>query len=148
SPLETILHVLNREPVPPSCLEPQVPRDLETICLTCLAKETHHRYPSAEALADDLDRYLADRPIRARRTPFWLRGLKWARRRPASCGLLAAALLVGSILMVVTRDRERKLAELRQVGDRVLIRASDHLLDGRYSDEDEASLHELKAKAA
>ncbi len=76
TPMETVLQVIDREPVPPSRLECQVPRDLETICLRCLAKQPRRRYPSAEALADDLDRYLANRPIRARRTPLWERGLK------------------------------------------------------------------------
>ena len=71
TPVETVMQVLNEDPVPPSHLQSQVPRDLETICLKCLAKEPHKRYPSALALADDLDRYLADQPIQARRTPFW-----------------------------------------------------------------------------
>ena len=60
TPMETVMQVLNEDPVPPSRLQSQVPRDLETICLKCLAKEPHKRYPTALALADDLDRYLAD----------------------------------------------------------------------------------------
>src|SRR5262249_22251571 len=98
TPLETVLQVLNEEPVPPSRLQCQVPRDLETICLKCLAKQPHRRYLSAEALADDLDRFLTDRPIRARRTPLWERGLKWARRRPTFSCLIVVALLIGSIV--------------------------------------------------
>jgi tetratricopeptide (TPR) repeat protein/tRNA A-37 threonylcarbamoyl transferase component Bud32 len=157
SPLETILQVISQEPVPPSRLQFQVPRDLETICLTCLAKEAPRRYPSAEALADDLDRYLADRPIRARRTPVWQRALKWARRRPAYCSLVAIAVLVASIstaaglrYCAVMRDRERKrteyLAEVRDAVERALINVDKHRLDGRYSDDDDASLRELRAK--
>ena len=79
TPVETVMQVLNEDPVPPCRLQSQVPRDLETICLKCLAKEPNKRYVSAEALADDLDRYLADEPILARRTPLWERGLKWAQ---------------------------------------------------------------------
>src|SRR5262249_40831895 len=58
--------VLNEEPPPPSRLERRVPRDLETICLKCLCKEPPRRYPDAAALAEDLRRYRAGEPIRAR----------------------------------------------------------------------------------
>src|SRR5262249_34117747 len=63
---DTILLVTNADPVPPRRLQPKVPVDLETICLKCLQKEPAKRYPTAEALAEDLRRYLAGEPIRAR----------------------------------------------------------------------------------
>ena len=63
TPLDTIMQVITDEPVPPSRLQPGLPADLETICLKCLQKEPHKRYASAEALADDLARFRADRPI-------------------------------------------------------------------------------------
>src|SRR5262249_24375431 len=89
-----------QEPVPPTRLQPKLPRDLETICLKCLQKEPRRRYASAEALADDLRCYLAGEPIRARPTPLWERGLIWVRRRPMAAALaavvaLAAAGLIG-----------------------------------------------------
>src|SRR5262249_39980044 len=64
--IETILQVLDHDPVPPSRLQPKVPRDLETICLKCLAREPSRRYATAAALADDLSRFLDGLPIAAR----------------------------------------------------------------------------------
>ncbi len=90
TPLETVLQVRHEEPVPPRRLRPKLPRDLETICLKCLRKEPRRRYASAEALADDLGRYLAGRPIHARPVGRGERVLKWVRRRPAWAALAAA----------------------------------------------------------
>src|SRR5262249_50804978 len=96
TPLDTVLQVVSEEPVPPSRLQPKLPRDLETICLKCLRKEPVKRYADAEQLAEDLRRFRVGEPIRARPIPPWERALKWARRRPAMAALwlvsVAAAL--------------------------------------------------------
>jgi tetratricopeptide (TPR) repeat protein/tRNA A-37 threonylcarbamoyl transferase component Bud32 len=92
--LETLEQVRKREPVLPRRLRPGLPRDLETICLTCLEKEPARRYARAEDLADDLHRFHNHEPIRARPTPLWRRAAKWARRRPVAAMLLAAGILL------------------------------------------------------
>jgi WD40 repeat protein/tRNA A-37 threonylcarbamoyl transferase component Bud32 len=100
--LDTLALVRSQEPVPPSRLQPKVPRDLETICLKCLAKEPWQRYTSAEALAEDLRRFLAGEPIVARPSGLLARVTKWARRRPAVAALIlvtaVAVLAVGGVI--------------------------------------------------
>jgi serine/threonine protein kinase len=89
--LETLDQVRGQEPVPISRLQPRVPRDLETVCLKCLAKEPARRYGSAAALADDLGRFLRGEPIRARPVSRRERLWKWAKRKPALAALIAAS---------------------------------------------------------
>ena len=93
TPLATVLQVLHNEPVSVTSLQPNVPLDLETICLKCLRKEPRKRYGSALELADDLRRFLNDEPIRARPVLFVEKLWRWARRHPLPAGLLAAGLL-------------------------------------------------------
>ena len=97
SALDTVLQVLHEDPVRPSHLRPDLPRDLETICLKCLAKEPSKRYVSAQRLADDLIRFRRGQPIKARPVGVHERVWKWARHRPWS-----AALVAGLILFAVT----------------------------------------------
>jgi serine/threonine-protein kinase len=81
--VETLRQVVEQEPVPPSRLNAQAPRDLETVCLKCLAKSPARRYATAAALAEDLRRWRNGEPIAARPAGTLERAAKWARRRPA-----------------------------------------------------------------
>jgi serine/threonine protein kinase/Tfp pilus assembly protein PilF len=95
---ETIRLLLETEPRQPGLWNPKADRDLTTICLKCLEKDPQRRYPSALALAEDLDRWLKDEPIHARRTSIFGRGKKWVRRNPTVALLiLSLAGLAGAI---------------------------------------------------
>ena len=104
--------VLHEPPRPPCKLDPRVPRDLETLVLKCLAKDPRERYATAEALAEDLRRFLADRPIHARRATAAEQAWRWCRRNPWLAGLSAAVLLlllvvaVGSSVFALRLQRE------------------------------------------
>jgi WD40 repeat protein/serine/threonine protein kinase len=119
TPIDTMEQVCNHDPVPVRQLQPKVPRDLETIALKCLRKEPEKRYASAEALADDLARFLDGRPIEARRTTIVERLAKWARRNRAqaalACGIVVVGLLglLGSTAEWVRAEREWDRAEAR-----------------------------------
>jgi TolB-like protein/tRNA A-37 threonylcarbamoyl transferase component Bud32 len=89
---ETIKLLLDTEPRPPRVLNPKVDRDLSTICLKCLEKDSKRRYSSALALAEDVERWLKHEPIQARHTGLFSRGRKWVQRNPTSA-LLAASLV-------------------------------------------------------
>jgi WD40 repeat protein/tetratricopeptide (TPR) repeat protein len=91
--LDTVLQVISEEPVPPSRLQPTVPRDVETICLRCLQKTPARRYPSAEALADDLRRFRNGEPIAARPVGWPERSWRWCCRNPVPAILLAIVVL-------------------------------------------------------
>ncbi|MEM8680210.1 MAG: serine/threonine-protein kinase, partial [Planctomycetota bacterium] len=100
----TILkQVMHDEPPSPRKLNQNVPRDLETICLRCLEKAPAKRFPSATALADDIQRFLSYQPIQTRPVGVAGRLWRWSQRRPAAAGLtvaLVASLLIGSAVSV------------------------------------------------
>jgi hypothetical protein len=114
---EVVQQVSGHEPVPPGRLQPGIPQDLQTITLTCLQKEPRRRYASARELADDLHRFLAQEPIRARPPSALYHLRQFARRHTGLVGgVLAtgAALvlgLVGTILFAVAEARQRGQAE-------------------------------------
>src|SRR5207245_1179713 len=95
---ETIKLLLDTEPRQPRLLNPKIDRDLSTICLKCLEKDPQRRYPSALALAEDLERWLKHEPIQARRTGIFFRGRKWVRRNPTSALLTASLLALAAVV--------------------------------------------------
>jgi serine/threonine protein kinase len=98
--LATVLQVLHNEPVPVTSLQPNIPRDLETICLKCLRKEPRRRYGSALELAEDVRRFLHDEPIQARPATPAERLWRWVRRHPLPAGLLSAGLLAPVVALI------------------------------------------------
>jgi len=105
--------VLHEAPPPPRQADRRIPPDLETVVLKCVAKDARERYPSASALAEALRRFLADRPVLARRASWRERFGRWCRRNPAVAGLTAAvalllvAVAVGSLVVAVHLRKQR-----------------------------------------
>ncbi|HEV3136477.1 MAG TPA: serine/threonine-protein kinase, partial [Pirellulales bacterium] len=161
SDLETLRRVDQEDPVPPCRLQSQVPRDLETFCLACLEKEPARRYATAGALADDLERFLNDRPISIRPPTVWRRGRLWVRRHPTQAVVLAAVLAVmtglptGLFWHSLQLQRERGLAVAAQVAaeqsaqiareDEARIRQHVYVADMRLAQQlrQEGDLHSL-----
>jgi len=111
--VDTMAQVRKKEPVRPRTVCPAVDRDLETICLTCLAKDPARRYGSAEALADDLDRWVRREPIAARPVGRAERATKWVSRNPLVTALAGTSilLLLAAFGGLVVLGYSRTLAE-------------------------------------
>ena len=115
--LDTVRQVIEKEPRKPSTLNRKVDPDLDTICLHCLEKNPQRRYASAEALADDLERWRKWLPIQARPIQPWERATKWVRRHPAWAFALTGsviALLAISIISTVARQKLARMGEERR----------------------------------
>jgi tetratricopeptide (TPR) repeat protein len=130
SVLDTLEQVRSQEPPPPSQLQPKTPRDLETICLKCLHKEPHRRYGTAEELAEDLRRFQAGEPIRARPVSAWERGWRWTRRHPALVGSVTAVFvalvlgILGTSIGLARAGRESARASAEEKKARTLLAES------------------------
>jgi serine/threonine protein kinase/tetratricopeptide (TPR) repeat protein len=103
---DTIRLLLETEPRQPRLWNPKIDRDLTTICLKCLEKDPQRRYPSALALAEDLDRWLKHEPIYARRAGIFSRGNKWVRRNPTTTLLLVSLIALSAAVGWQIWDRK------------------------------------------
>jgi tRNA A-37 threonylcarbamoyl transferase component Bud32 len=97
NPMDTLLKVIETEPVAPRARRPEIPPDLETICLKCLEKSPQRRYISARELAEDLDRFLRREPIHARPASWVRKASSWTRRHPGALAAAAALVAFGLI---------------------------------------------------
>jgi serine/threonine protein kinase/tetratricopeptide (TPR) repeat protein len=132
---ELLRQIAFEEPVRPRRLDQKVPAELETVVLKALEKNPADRYATAQELADDLRRFLEDRPIRARRPTVVQRVRKWARRHQpvvrtaAAAGILMAALLAGGALWLVAQQAARR-ADTERAVTTALARADTLLAEG------------------
>jgi serine/threonine-protein kinase len=158
SAAETERQVLHDEPVPPARLNPRVPRDLQTICLTCLQKDPARRYGSAADLADDLERFLGGNAIHARPVGAAERAVKWCRRRPTAAAVVAisAVALAGAVLGGVWLQRAAHARHteraVRQESARSAVESAlpliDRLAEGRQWAEAAGVLATARARLA
>lgn len=105
---ETLQQVMSVDPVSPRTLNPAIPKDIETICLKCLEKSPARRYQTGQELADELQRFLEDRPILASPTSRSEKFVRWCRRNPVIAGAIAAvsaAAVVAIISLWIGRNQ-------------------------------------------
>ncbi|MCI0535895.1 MAG: WD40 repeat domain-containing serine/threonine protein kinase, partial [Verrucomicrobiales bacterium] len=127
--VETIRLVLEQEPRPPTRLNPALDHDLETICLKCLEKETSARYASAEALADDLQRWLRHEPIIARPATTTEKLRKWVRRRPGTATAAASLIVALVVVAVISTMAAFRLNKARESAEQANNRLEQHVRD-------------------
>ena len=131
---DTLNQVATGEAVSPRLLNPSVPRDLETLCLKCLEKEPGSRYPSAQELAEELNRFLDDEPIHARPIAAPARMWRWCRRKPVVAGLTAAVFVsivlgfIGVLWQWNQSEAHRRLAEQKVEESRRNLYVADMIL--------------------
>ena len=122
--LETMMKARSQAPAAPRKMAADIDQDLETICLKCLEKEPSARYASAAALADDLERWLAGKPIHAREVSVRERLVKWSRRQPLLAGAAGtigvacvALLILGGFLWQNAEQRATAVQSLNDAQD-------------------------------
>jgi tetratricopeptide (TPR) repeat protein/tRNA A-37 threonylcarbamoyl transferase component Bud32 len=137
-PHMVLQQVLHDEPIRPRRISDRIPRDLETICLKAIANEPSRRYQTVVEVRDDLRRFLAGEPIRARPVGRVERSWRWARRRPLVASLTAAVVLavlagVGGVLWQWSRAEERRELAQKRLSQ---IESANKVLAGIFRDVD------------
>lgn len=133
--IETVRLVRERDPVSLRQLQPNTPRDLETICLKCLRKQPQGRYSSAADLADDLQRFISGRPIRARPAHIVERTIKFMQRHPSLATLFMSVCLALAVITWLWQSAEssrRSEQTARQRSERSLYAQSITLLHSQF----------------
>jgi serine/threonine protein kinase len=133
--------VVQKDASSPRSIDPKIPRDLETICLKCLEKDPDRRYQTAQALADDLRRYLNRFAIAAKPSGPLTRLKKWVKRNPVvtAAGLAVLLTLAGAAVVAYRSHRaeaERLVERRREATDRAILAA----MSGEFADADAALL--------
>ena len=146
---ELLRHITDAEPVSPLRHDATVPSDLAVICLKCLTKDPTQRYPSAEALADDLRNWREHRPITARPATRWECTVKWCRRYPAVATLivvstLAALVASGLAVWAITERDEKEIQRQRAVVNENL---AGKRLEQVFAEKDRAEMEKRIAQA-
>jgi WD40 repeat protein/serine/threonine protein kinase len=136
--LRLIERIKAEDPPRPRALDPRIPRDLETIVLKASAKDPQDRYASVDALGEDLRRFLADEPIRARRVSVAERFSRWCKRNPVVAGLIGAVFLLLTAVAGVASVGYAREAAARAAAVRAQGKAKDEA--GRAS----AAEHEVR----
>lgn len=143
---KVLSQVLNQDPPSPQSIVPEIPRELETICLKAIAKNRDVRYDTAEAFADDLKRWLLNLPILAQRLSLSRRIVKFAQRRklPVFAGVTIVALVIASVLLYAGyRNWQKKAVEEQH--ESWSHRVQQRLYDAQ-SDFNNGRLHHALAK--
>jgi serine/threonine protein kinase/tetratricopeptide (TPR) repeat protein len=148
--IDTIQLVRVADPTPPTRLQPGVPRDLETICLKCLAKKPEQRFATALELAEDIKRFLSHQPIRSRAISSFGRLLLWRQRNPTIANMLlllgltlVTAVLVTSWQWFRAEQNARQLSEERDKVSQERTRAQHHLDRSREAIDELATVGQI-----
>jgi WD40 repeat protein len=151
--METLVQVVHHAPVPPSRLVPQVPRDLQTVCLKCLEKDPRKRYATAGELADDLERFLDHEPVRARPVGWGELALQWSRRnRGTASALVGIAVLLlllvtGSLLAAAYYQRQEEVQHGLFVEKQRLANEKERLASEKEAEREKAVQAERRQAA-